>query len=303
MSFSISEIPDQSGRTVLVTGANSGLGFETAKALAARGARVIMAVRDEAKGLAALDLIEIEVPEAQLELKSLDLSDLESVQALSRQLHDEGVQLDVLINNAGVMMPPRGLTKQGFETQFGTNHLGHFALTLLLLDLMKLEGDARVVTVSSEMHRRGFIDFDDLQSEQGYSPTAAYAQSKIANVYFGLELARKCMAAGMDVKSVVAHPGYAATNLQYAGPTGLVRLFMPLTNALFAQSAEAGAWPQIYAATMPDVKNGEYFGPTGLGNMRGAPGRNVPVARAQDKEIAARLWDVSEELTGVHWSP
>lgn len=301
MAFSKETIPDQSGKTVLVTGANSGLGFETAKALAAKGARVIMTVRDEAKGLAAIDMIEVDVPEANLDLRLMDLADLEEVKMLAKALHDEGVKLDVLVNNAGVMMPPRGVTKQGFETQFGTNHLGHFALTLQLLDLMNVDGDARVVTVSSEMHKRGRIDFGDLQSERSYSPTGAYAQSKIANIYFGLELMRKCEAAGLKIKSLMAHPGYASTNLQYAGPTGIVRFFIPLANALFAQSAEAGAWPQLYAATMPDVNTGEYFGPKGLAGMRGAPGRDDPIRRAKDSEIAARLWDASENLTGVRW--
>lgn len=301
MSFSISDIPDQSGRTALVTGANSGLGFETTKALAGRGAHVIMTARDEAKGMAALDRIEGDVPGANLELRLLDLADLEEVRMLAKSLHDDGQKLDLLINNAGVMMPPRGETRQGFETQFGTNHLGHFALTLLLIDLLKTDDDARVVTVSSDLHRRGQINFNDLQSAQNYSPTGAYAQSKIANIYFGRELARKCAAAGLNITSVLAHPGYAATNLQTSGPTGLLRMFMPLANAMFAQSAEAGAWPTLYAATMPDVKPGEYYGPTGLGGMRGAPGRGEPIARAKDEDIAARLWQVSEELTGVTW--
>lgn len=302
MSFSVQSIPDQTGKTILVTGANSGLGFETAKALALSGARVIMTARDEAKGVAALDMIEVEAPDAKLDLRLLDLADLEEVRMLANALHDEGEQLDVLVNNAGVMMPPRGVTKQGFETQFGTNHLGHFALTLQVLDLLKVEDDARVVTVSSSLHRSGKINFDDVQSEQNYSPTGAYAQSKIANIYFGLELQRKCDAAGIKLKSVMAHPGFASTNLQYSGPTGLTRFLMPVANAMFAQSAEAGAWPQLYAATMPDVGSGEYFGPTGMGNMRGAPGRNEPIALAKDADIAERLWQVSEEMTGVRWA-
>lgn len=301
MSFSATNMPDQSGKTVLVTGANSGLGLETAKAFAAKGAHVIMTARHEAKGVAAQDMIEVELPGAQLELRLLDLADLEEVRMLAKSLHDDNKRLDVLVNNAGVMMPPRGETKQGFEKQFGTNHLGHFALTLQLMDLMNTADDARVVTVSSGLHRNGKIDFDDLQSEKTYSPTGAYAQSKIANIYFGLELMRKCDAAGIKLKSMMAHPGYAATNLQTSGPSGMIRMFMPLANALFAQSAADGALPEIYAASMPDVKSGEYFGPSGFQNMRGAPGRDDPIELAKDKDIAARLWQVSEELTGVKW--
>lgn len=301
MSFSAASIPDQTGRTFLITGANSGLGFECSKALAAKGANVIMAVRNEAKGIAAKDLIEAEVPNAQIELRLLQLDDLEDIARFSKSMHDDKRQIDVLINNAGVMMTPKGVTKQGFETQFGTNHLGHFALTLSLLDLMKTEGDVRAVTVSSNLHRSGQINFDDLQGEQSYSPTRAYSQSKIANVYFGLELARKCATAGLKLKSIVAHPGYASTNLQYNGPTGLTRMLMPLTNALFAQSAEAGAWPLLFAATIPDVNPATYIGPMGFMHMKGEPGFDKPVALAQDREIAKRLWAVSEELTGVKW--
>ena len=289
------QIPDQEGRTFVVTGANSGLGYETARALAAKGARVVLTARNAERGRAALAKIRVEYPNADLELASLDLADLDSVRAFAAGL-DEPV--DVLVNNAGVMMPPRTLTKQGFESQFATNHLGHFALTGLLLERIR----ERVVTVTSGLHRRGTIQFDDLTGERVYSPVDAYAQSKLANVLFALELDRRVRAAGSSLVSAYAHPGYSATNLQSSGPTGLLNLLMKPANLLVAQSAEQGALPQLYAATAGDVTGGDFFGPDGLGEMRGYPKRVQPVSSATDPETAERLWKVSEELTGVSYS-
>ncbi|GAB3660780.1 SDR family NAD(P)-dependent oxidoreductase [Actinocorallia lasiicapitis] len=284
------DIPDQTGRTYVVTGANSGLGLETTRALAAKGAHVIMACRDLTKAHKAADGIT-----GQLDIRQVDLADLDSVRAFAATVD----QIDVLINNAGVMMPPRTLTEQGFELQFGTNHLAHYALTGLLLDRLAKAADPRVVTVSSGLAARGAIDFDDLDGEHGYSPTGHYAQSKLANQLFTLELDRRLKAAGIPVAALMAHPGYAATNLQSTGPRGLLNLVMKPGNLLFAQSAAMGALPQLYAATAPDAASGEYFGPDGIGDLRGHPHRVRPVRAATDTAAATRLWDVSARLTGV----
>jgi NAD(P)-dependent dehydrogenase (short-subunit alcohol dehydrogenase family) len=209
--------------------------------------------------------------------------------------------VDVLINNAGVMYPPRRLTLQGFESQFATNHLGHFALTGLLFDTIRRGRDARVVTVSSAEHKRGSIHFDDLAGERSYSPASFYRQSKFANVLFGLELDRRVRAAGIPVRSVLAHPGYASTNLQSTGPTGLMKQLMKVGNRLVAQSAEMGALDQLYAAVDPAAESGRFYGPGGLGELRGYPTEVQPIAPAKNEETARRLWDVSEQLTGVTW--
>jgi len=289
------DIPDQAGRTFLVTGANSGLGWETARRLAGRGAHVVMTARDQAKGDAAVERIRAEHPAADVELRPLDLADLDAVRAFAGTVTGP---VDVLVNNAGIMMPPRTLTAQGFELQFGTNHLGHFALTGLLLP--RITG--RVVTVSSNLHRGGSIHFDDLTGERAYSPSGFYAQSKFANILFGLELHRRLRAAGSPVASILAHPGYAATNLQSTGPNGLMTLLMKVSNALVAQSAEQGALSQLYAATAPDAESGQYIGPDGRGESRGHPKVTRPVDAAQDPELARRLWALSEDLTGVTYS-
>ncbi len=290
------------GRTFMVTGANSGLGFETARALAGHGARVLMTARDRAKGAVAADRIRGDHPDADVELVILDLADLDSVRSVAAGLDGP---LDVLINNAGVMMPPRSLSPQGHELQFATNHLGHFALTGLLMDRLVASDeagrDARVVTVSSTMHRPGRIHYDDLTGERGYSPTGWYSQSKFANVLFGLELDRRLRTAGSGIRSVLAHPGYAATNLQSTGPTGLSKVLMSVGNRLMAQSAEAGARSELFAATDPDVRGGSFIGPDGLGQNRGHPKVGRPVGRAEDPGDARRLWELSEELTGVRF--
>jgi NAD(P)-dependent dehydrogenase (short-subunit alcohol dehydrogenase family) len=292
-------IPDLTGRTFVVTGANSGLGLESTRMLAARGAHVVMTARDQLKGEAATARVRHDVPGASLELRNLDLADLESVRAFARGLHNDAVPIDVLINNAGVMMTPRRSTKQGFEMQFGTNHLGHFALTGLLLDLLAAGSDPRVVTVSSTFHKQGKIDFDDLMRRERYSPTAAYAQSKLANLLFGLELQRRLTAAGSPVRSLMAHPGYSSTNLQFAGPTGWRKAAMRIGNPLMAQKPAIGALGQVRAAVAPDVEGGQYYGSAALFESRGFPELVQPSRSAQDPQVAARLWEASEKLTGV----
>ena len=294
-------IADQSGRTFIVTGGNSGLGFETTRQLAAHGGRVVLAARSEAKGLDAVAQIKAAQPDAAVEFRALDLADLDSVRDFAAAMLADGIGVDVLINNAGVMFPPRRLTPQGFESQFATNHLGHFALTGLLFDRIRHGQDPRVVTVSSGEHKGGSIHFDDLTGERSYSPRAFYQQSKLANVLFGRELDRRVRAAGIEVRSVLAHPGYAATNLQSSGPTGLGRQLMKVTNRVFAQSAEMGALPQLYAAVDPAAESGRYYGPGGFMELRGYPAEVEPAPAAKNEETARRLWDVSAQLTGVTW--
>ncbi len=298
--WTTADIPDLTGRTYLVTGANSGLGLATSRELARRGGSVVLAVRDIEKGAGALATLRAEQPDAQLELRQLDLLDLDSVHDFATSLLDDEVPVDVLINNAGVMMPPRRLSPQGHESQFATNHLGHFALTRLLLDRIKQSPAGRVVTVSSSAHRSGRIRFDDLTGERHYRPWAFYAQSKLANALFGLELDRRLRAEGSNVRSVLAHPGYAATNLQATGPTGLLRLGGQLGNLIFAQDATAGASSQLRAATDPDVQGGQFIGPSGFGELRGAPRVVQPIRAARDPELARRLWDVSLAVVQAH---
>ena len=302
-AWSANQIPDQSGRLAVVTGANSGLGLETARALAAAGATVVITARDRAKGEAARERITAETPDATVEARVLDLAALESVRGFAAGIAADHPRIDMLINNAGVMMPPRGETVDGFELQFGTNHLGHFALTGLLLEPLAAVGGARVVTVSSLEHKPGRIHFDDLQSESKYSSRGAYQQSKFANAVFGLELDRRLRAAGSPVISVLAHPGYSATNLQTSGPPFPVSALLRISNALIAQSASKGALPQLYAATAPGVEGGEFIGPDGFREARGTPTEVQPVKRARDEQTARLLWDVSEELTGVRYLP
>jgi NAD(P)-dependent dehydrogenase (short-subunit alcohol dehydrogenase family) len=294
-------IPSQTGRIFIVTGANSGLGYVTTRELARHGAHVIMAVRNATKGEEALKKLRAGQPDASLELRRLDLSDLDSVHAFASGIIADHVRVDVLINNAGIMMPRRSLTRQGFESQFGANHLGHFALTGLLLGTLKAGRDARVVTVSSTLHKRGFIHFDDLTGERKYSPQAFYAQSKFANVVFGLELDRRLRAGRVPVKSILAHPGYSATNLQSTGPTGVLKLVLKFTNRFIAQDVEIGALNQLYAATDPKAEGGQFIGPDGRGESKGYPTIVQAVESAKDPDIGKRLWRISEELTGVQF--
>lgn len=294
-------IADQTGRTFIVTGANSGLGFETARQLAVHGGRVVLTARTDAKGTDAVSRIKAAQPGANVEHRLLDLADLDSVRRFAEEIADDGISVDVLVNNAGVMMPPRRLTAAGFESQFATNHLGHFALSGLLIDTLARGRDPRVVTVSSLMHKRGEIHFDDLTGERSYTPTRYYCQSKFANVLFGLELDRRLRAIGSPVRSILAHPGYSATNLQSSGPTGLAKQAMRLGNRLFAQSAEMGALNQLYAATAPEAQSGKFYGPDGFAENRGYPTEVQPIETAKNPETARRLWTLSEELTGVVW--
>jgi NAD(P)-dependent dehydrogenase (short-subunit alcohol dehydrogenase family) len=296
MAWQESDIPDQHGRVAIVTGANSGIGYETARALAARGARVVLACRNEAKGRDAEQRIRSEAASADVRFEPLDLGALASVRAFAEKRIASEPRLDLLINNAGVMMPPYGRTADGFETQIGTNHLAHFALTGLLLESLRRTPKARVVNVSSLAHFAGTIAFDDLHSERSYGPIRAYGQSKLANLLFTRELQRRFEAAGVDALAAAAHPGSTRTELQRH--SGL----MDAVVRVFSQQPPEGALPTLYAATAGDVRGGEYFGPSGFAGCLGPPGRARSSPRSRDAVLAQRLWDVSEQLTGVHFA-
>jgi NAD(P)-dependent dehydrogenase (short-subunit alcohol dehydrogenase family) len=292
--FTAADIPYLGGRVAVVTGANSGLGLVTARELARHGARVVVACRDLEKGRRAAAGLT-----GELEVRRLDLADLESVRAFAEELPDP--RLDILVNNAGVMAPPRRLTRDGFESQFGTNHLGHFALTGRLLGRLLAAPEPRVVTVSSGAHRLGWMKWDDLQRERHYNAWLAYGQSKLANLMFCFELQQRAITAGTALISAAAHPGYAATNLQFAGPRPWEAAFMWLTNKLIAQSAEMGALPSLYAATFPGLPGAAFIGPDGPGEQRGYPKVVGAAGRAYDEDAWRRLWEISEELTGVRY--
>ncbi|OKJ76394.1 oxidoreductase [Streptomyces sp. CB02460] len=296
--WSARDIPDQSGRTAVVTGANSGIGLITARELARCGARVLLACRDERRGEEAAARIRYAVRGADVEFAPLDLADLSSVRAFAKGLRAD--RIDLLVNNAGVMALPYGRTADGFETQFGVNHLGHFALTGLLLPKLVATGGARVVTVSSGLHALGNIDMGDLNSERNYRRWTAYGRSKTANLLFAHELARRLAAAGSGLVAAAAHPGLAATNLHTAGARlegrRVVERVMDLTN-LLAQPASAGALPTLYAATAPGVRPDSFTGPR-LG-WRGAPGPSWRAGWTRDDVAGERLWVASEQLTGV----
>ncbi len=299
-------MPDLSGKVIVVTGGNSGIGFAASRQLAAKGAQVVLACRDAKKAESAAAAIRTEAPGATVKVMALDLASLQSVRAFATAFEQAHDRLDVLCNNAGVMALPYRKTADGFEMQFGTNHLGHFALTGLLCGRLRATPGARVVTVSSTAHRVGRIRFDDLNWESGYRKWLAYGQSKLANLLFAYELQRRIDAAGAPFISAACHPGYAATNLQAAGPRMEGSSFMEsmtgLGNRLFAQSAAMGALPTLYAATAPDVRGGDYIGPDGLGETWGYPKKVSSNARSQDRDVAARLWRRSEELTGVRFA-
>ncbi|MCV7345183.1 SDR family NAD(P)-dependent oxidoreductase [Mycolicibacterium rhodesiae] len=286
------DIPDQTGRTAVITGANTGLGYETARALAAKGAHVVLAVRNLDKGKAAADLIVRRYPGADVSVQELDLTSLTSIRAAADELRARHDRIDLLINNAGVMMTPKQTTQDGFELQFGTNHLGHFALTGLLLDRVLAAPGSRVVTISSNGHRFGSIRFDDLQSERSYDRTRAYGQSKLANLLFTYELQNRL--AATDTIAVAAHPGSSATELGRNLPKVVEWGF-----GLTVQRSEMGALPQLRAATDPTVRGGQYYGPGGLLQMRGYPKLVSSNRRSHDVAAQKRLWAVSEELTGV----
>jgi NAD(P)-dependent dehydrogenase (short-subunit alcohol dehydrogenase family) len=296
--WTTANIPDQTGRTAVITGANTGLGYETAAALAAKGAHVVLAVRNLEKGKAAADLISMRIPGASVALQELDLTSLESVRSAADQLKSNHDTIDLLINNAGVMMTPKATTKDGFELQFGTNHLGHFALTGLLLDRVLAAPGSRVVTVSSQGHRfaRSGIRFDDLQWEHSYSRVGAYGQAKLANLMFTYELQRRLT--GTNTIAAAAHPGGSNTELARNTPAA-VRFVFNVVGPLFTQSAEMGALPTLRAATDPGVLGGQYFGPEGIGEQRGYPKVVASSDASHDAAAQRRLWAVSEELTGV----
>jgi NAD(P)-dependent dehydrogenase (short-subunit alcohol dehydrogenase family) len=287
-------IPDQTGRRVVVTGANGGLGYHVSLELARRGASVILAARDAGRGQEALDRLLKEVPGADAELRSLDLASLDAIRAFAAGVDEP---LDLLVNNAGVMAGPPRRTADGFELQLGTNHLGHFALTGLLLERLLESERPRVVTVSSMAHRTGRMNFDDLQSDRRYSRWGAYGQSKLANLLFMRELARRAAEADTPLVSVAAHPGYAATHLQTTG-TKIDDIVMKVSNTLIAQTDAMGALPLLFAAT-EDLHSGAYVGPGGIGEARGHPKLVGRTGRARDDEAARRLWEESERLTGV----
>jgi len=304
MPWSAADIRSQDGRTALVTGATGGLGLQTAIGLARAGARVLIGARDAGRGEAAAGRIAAAAPGAQVELVGLDLADLASVRAAAEEVRGRSEPLDLLVCNAGVMALPRRTTADGFEMQLGTNHLGHFALAAQLLPALLEAPEPRVVTVSSGAHKFGKIDFDDLQGEHRYRRWHAYGQSKLANLLFAFELQRRTAAADLPLLSMAAHPGYAATDLQSAGPkmsgSKAGELVMSVGNRIFAQSDADGALPILYAATQ-DLPGGSYAGPSGRGEMKGPPTLVAPNRSATDEALAKRLWELSEELTGVRF--
>lgn len=300
-SFDIDTLPRLDGKLAVVTGANSGLGLQTSWMLAHRGAKVVMACRSPERAAAAVETVRARVPAAEVHTLALDLASLASVREAAAALH-AGPRVSVLVNNAGVMALPYHKTADGFEMQLGTNHLGHFALTGLLFD--HLDDGARVVNVASGMHRAGRMRWSDLDGERGYDAWAWYGQSKLANLLFTYGMARRLAAASSTVLAVAAHPGYAATNLQHAGPkmegSAVKSALMTTLNTLFAQSDEHGAWPQVYAAAAPGVESGQYFGPAFL-DMWGAPRVCGSSAASKVEADWNRLWEVSEARTGVQF--
>lgn len=308
-SWTAADIPDQKGRTVLITGANSGLGLRSAEALARAGAQVLLACRNPKKAAAALEAVEACATTRAPSVIALDLADLSSVEAAVDAVADRVDRLDVLMNNAGVMAIPLRRTADDFEMQFGTNHLGHFALTGRLLSLLLAAEHPRVVSTSSQAHRIGKMRWDDLHWRNRYSKWTAYGQSKLANLLFAFDLDRRAKSEGTALVSAAAHPGYASTQLQSAGPemagSPLMERAMDLGNRLVAQSDAEGALPQLYAATMPEAKGGEYYGPNGPFEMRGSPKKVGCTGAARDVSAARRLWEISEQATGVtyNWKP
>ena len=291
--WTLHNMPDQSGRVAIVTGANTGIGFETAAALAAKRATVIMACRNRQKAEDAMAKILERTPDAKLEFIELDLASLASVERFADSFRASHDRLDLLINNAGVMIPPLGHTEDGFELQFGCNHLGHFALTGRLLDILDSTSDSRVVNVSSMAHRQGKMDFDNLNAENGYQAMPAYGQSKLANLLFTFELQKRLETKGSKVLVTASHPGWTGTDLQRH--SGLFRFL----NTFFAQTPPMGALPTLRAAADPNAEGGDYFGPKGFYEMRGRPVKVGTTPAAKNELDARRLWEVSEKLTGV----
>jgi NAD(P)-dependent dehydrogenase (short-subunit alcohol dehydrogenase family) len=304
--WTTADLPSQTGKLALITGANSGIGFHAAKQLAAKGCAVILACRDTQKAASARDRILAEYPNAVLEILALDLAGLASVRSAASTFLAAGRSLDLLINNAGVMaFPDRRLTSDGFEMQFGTNHLGHFALTGLLLPALLAAPAARIVTVSSIAHKGGSIRFNDLRWDRDYKPWPAYRQSKLANLLFGFELERRLEHAHARARSILVHPGVSSTNLFAAGPGqggGLLAKIIPVFITLVSQSEAQGALPTLYGAASPEAQGGHYYGPHGWREMRGYPVEVKAEPQAYDEAAAGRLWQISEDLTGVTYS-
>jgi NAD(P)-dependent dehydrogenase (short-subunit alcohol dehydrogenase family) len=293
----------QTGKTVLVTGANSGIGFQAARELARRGAQVLLGARDAAKGEAARSRILAELPEAQVRIVPLDMASLASIRGFAGEFVASGAKLDLLVNNAGVMaLPKREQTEDGFERQFGTNHLGHFALTGLLMPALLKAQAPRVVTVASLAHRNGKMDWDNLEGEKSYSPWGAYNMSKLANILFARELDRRAREAHSRLMSVAVHPGISITNIAQYG-TDFKSRFVKAIGGLIFQDDALGALPTLYGATEPEVQGGQYIGPGGFGEMGGYPKVVQPRPQALDEQAGRRLWSVSEQLTGVVYPP
>jgi NAD(P)-dependent dehydrogenase (short-subunit alcohol dehydrogenase family) len=302
--WSVADIPSQNGKLAVVTGATGGLGYETALALARAGTEVLVTGRNTEKGRIAIEQIKRTVPSAKVRFAMLDLASLASIRAFAASMLANGRPLDLLINHAGVMdLPTRRLTEDGFELQFGTNHLSHFALTALLLPLLRKAQAPRVVNVSSLAHRGGKIDFANLQAERKYNSWAAYQQSKLANLLFTFELQRRSDAYGWGLMSNAAHPGYARTELIPNGPGtgGLKGIGMKVIGSFMSHSAAAGALPTLFAATAPEAAPNGYYGPNGFYELKGpvAPAKVFP--QAKDEAVARKLWEVSEQLTAVTW--
>lgn len=297
------DISSQAGKLAIVTGANSGIGYHTALELARAGAHVILACRNPLKAEEARAKIAAAVPQAAVEVAQVDMANLDSIRAFAESFVATGRKLDLLINNAGVMgFPQRTPTAQGFEGQFGTNHLGHFALTGELMPALLKTPHSRVVTVASIAHKGGRMRFEDPNWEKAYDPRKAYQQSKLANLMFGLELDRRLKRANADVASIIAHPGVAVTSIVSNGMGSGVQAKIANTMIqLFAQSDARGAWPTLYAATSPDAKSGHYYGPDGIAEIKGLPVEVQPKPHAQDPVAAARLWHISEQMTGVEY--
>ena len=293
--WTTNNIPDLAGKVAIVTGANSGIGFETAKELSAKGAEVVLACRNLNKANLAAKEIRSMVRKAKLEIIQLDLADLASVRGFADTFKSRYDSLDLLINNAGIMIPPFTKTADGFEVQFGANHLGHFALTGLLMDVILATPKARIVNLSSNAHRMGTIDFDNLNAEKGYNAANAYAQSKLANLLFTLEMNRKLVEIDSDVIATAAHPGWTVTGLQKG--------FLHTVSEWIGQKPEMGALPTLQAALDPDAQRNDYFGPSGFMEMRGYPQKVETSDAAKDINLANRLWNVSEKMTGIryHW--
>ncbi len=301
--WTAAQIPPQGGKTILVTGANSGIGYQTALELARHGAHVLLGCRSMAKGQAALERLQAEAPGASAEVVLLDVSSLASVRAFAENFLARGTGLDVLINNAGVMaLPTREVTEDGFERQFATNHLGHFALTGLLLPALEKSSAPRVVTVASLAHRNGKMEWDNLQGEREYKPYSAYNNSKLANILFAKELDRRSRGTGLNLLSVAVHPGVASTRVFDNGPGQDLRArVIKALGPLLFQNDAMGALPTEYAATMPNVRAGEYIGPDGFGEFKGYPKVVQPRPSALDEGAAKQLWEINEQLTGVRY--